>query len=241
MNGLVVAVSFLTRLPVSSHIAVRPSDIARSAAFFPVVGAALGALCCLAAALLKGHVPPFLVATVIVLLDVLLTGALHFDGLADTADGFGGARSRDDVLRIMHDHSIGSFGGVALAVCVAFKVAAYAALVSQGHWISTIIMTPALGRWSTLLVTAMYQYAGSGQSVTDGIGKRALALGTVAIVVLLAFVASIRALIAVIAVAFVTTCFGFYCRKRVGGFTGDTLGANVQLNECAALLVALWK
>ena len=81
--------------------------------WFPLVGALLGAIYSLAAALLKGHLPASVIAVLIVLLDALLTGALHFDGLADTADGFGGGATREDILRIMRDHAIGTYGGVA--------------------------------------------------------------------------------------------------------------------------------
>jgi len=240
VNGLLTAVSFLTRLPVGRRKAVEAAEVARSAGLFPLVGAALGSFNCLAAALVKGHLPPLVIAALLVLLDALVTGALHFDGLADSADGLGGGREPEEVLRIMHDHSIGSFGGTALAVCVAVKVTAYAALLGQSNWIPALILTPALGRWSTLILTATYRYAGPGASVADGMGKRALALGTTLIAVALASAASSRALIAAIIVALVTACFGLYCRRRIGGITGDTLGANVELCECAALLVFLW-
>jgi cobalamin synthase len=120
------------------------------------------------------------------------------------------------------------------------KAAAYAALVEQSNWISSFITTPALGRWSTLILTAIFRYAGTRPSVTSDMGRRALVFGTVIMIALLGFMASLRAVIAAIAVALVTIGFGFYCRKRIGGVTGDTLGANVELSECVSLLVFLW-
>ena len=86
----------------------------------------------------------------------------------------------------------------------------------------------------------MFKYAGPQPSVTIGMGKRGLMLGTAVVIVVLAFTASLRAVVAAIAVAVVTVCFGFYCRKRIGGVTGDTLGASVELSECASLVVFLW-
>jgi adenosylcobinamide-GDP ribazoletransferase len=240
VNALLTALSFLTRLPVRRRKAVDSADVARSAGLFPLVGAAIGSLYCLTAALLRGHLPPLVIAALLVLLDVLVTGALHFDGLADAADGLGGGREPEDVLRIMHDHNIGSYGGTALAVCVAVKVTAYAALLGQSNWIPSLILAPALGRWSTLILTAAYRYAGPRASVTAGMGRRSLALGTAVIAVALGCAASVRALIAAIAVTLVTACFGLYCNRRIGGITGDTLGANVELCECATLLVFLW-
>lgn len=219
---------------------IESADVARYAGFFPLVGAALGGLYCLAAALLKGHLPALVIAGGVVLLDAMLTGALHFDGLADTADGFGGGRKTEDVLRIMHDHNIGSFGAVALAVCIVVKVASYSALLDRNDWVRAFITAPMLGRWSVLILTAAFRYAGTRPAVTAGIGKAALAFGTGATILLLALMLSLRPFLAAIAVALVTACFGLYSRRRIGGITGDTLGANVELSECASLLVFLW-
>lgn len=240
MNALLIAVSFLTRIPVRTRKAVAASDVARSAGFFPGVGAALGFICWLVAALLKGHFPPLLIAGVIVLLDAVLTGGLHLDGLADSADGFGGGRNPEQVLNIMHDHCIGSFGGIALAVCIVVKVAAYAALLERDDSIRGLVIAPMLGRLSTLILTASFRYAGMRPSVTVGMGKIELAIGTALTVSVIALLFSLQALIAVVAVVVVTICFGLYCRRRVGGITGDTLGANVEFSECASLLVFLW-
>jgi cobalamin synthase len=180
------------------------------------------------------------VAVLLVILDAVVTGALHFDGLADTADGFGGGKSKEDVLRIMRDHAIGSYGGIALATLVVFKVTAYAALLTQSNWIPALILTPTLGRWSILLLTAALPYARPSASVVEGMGKRHLFWGTAAILVATVATKSVRAWFAVAAVVAVTTAFGFYCKRRIAGITGDTLGANLQLSEGAALLAFLW-
>jgi cobalamin 5'-phosphate synthase/cobalamin synthase len=240
VKSFLAAIAFLTRLPVGRLAAFDAVDVSHSAGWFPLVGALLGVICSLAAALLKGYLPLGVVAVLLVLLDALLTGALHFDGLADTADGFGGGQSREDILRIMGDHAIGSYGGVALVVFVALKVTAYAALLKQSNWILALILTPALGRWSILLLTATLPYARPSPSVAAGMGKRPLFWGTLVIAVALASAMSGRALVACATVGVVTACFGLYCRRRIAGITGDTLGANVQLCESAALLTFLW-
>jgi cobalamin 5'-phosphate synthase/cobalamin synthase len=240
VKSLVAAIAFLTTFPVGRLVACDASDVARSAGWFPLVGAILGLIDYLAASLLKDRLPLGVVAVLLVILDALLTGALHLDGLADTADGFGGGRSREDVLRIMRDHNIGSYGGVALVALVALKVTAYAALLNRGNWIPAAILTPVLGRWSMLLLTATLPYARPSESVIDGMGKRSLLWGTVALLAALATAASVRASIATGVVIAVSAAFGLYCRRRIGGITGDTLGANLQLSESAALLAFLW-
>jgi cobalamin 5'-phosphate synthase/cobalamin synthase len=220
--------------------AFNAEDVSHSAGWFPVVGLLLGAIYALAAFLLKGHLPLAIVAVLLVILDALATGALHFDGLADTADGFGGGKNREDILRIMRDHAIGSYGGVAIVTLVALKVAAYAALLKQSVWIAALILTPALGRWSILLLTAALPYARTSASVVEGMGKRSLLWGTLTIAAGLAATVSIRSCLATAGVAIVTAAFGLYCRRRIGGITGDTLGANLQLCECVALLLFIW-
>jgi adenosylcobinamide-GDP ribazoletransferase len=240
VKSFLAAVAFLTRFPVGEIVAIDAADVARSAGWFPLVGLFLGAIYSLAAAALKDQLPPGVVAVMVVVLDALATGALHFDGLADSADGFGGGKNREDILRIMRDHSIGSYGGVALVVLIGLKVAAYAALLSRGNWLPALVLTPALGRWSTLLLTATLPYARQSPSVVDGMGKRALLWGTAVLVVALTVAMSGRAWVAMAAVLAVTAAFGFYCRRRIAGITGDTLGANLQLCESVALVTFLW-
>lgn len=240
MKSFLAAVAFLTRVPVGRGTAFSAADVGHSAGWFPVVGILLGSLYCGAAAALKAHLPVGVVAVVLVLLDALATGALHYDGLADSADGFGGGKSHEDVLRIMREHAIGSYGGLALVLAVALKLTAYDALIGKANWIPALILTPALGRWSILLLTGTLRYARPDASVVEGMGKRALVFGTLSMVVALGAAMSGRAWIAAAVVVGVTAGFGQYCQRRIGGITGDTLGASVQLSESAALLTFLW-
>jgi adenosylcobinamide-GDP ribazoletransferase len=245
VKSFLAGVAFLTRFPVGRFAVFDEKDVARSAGWFPLIGVLLGTIYTLAAAVLKDHLPAGVVAVLLVILDALLTGALHFDGLADTADGFGGGKSRDDVLRIMRDHAIGSYGGLALATVVVLKVTAYAALLKQSNnWMAALILTPAFGRWSILPLTAALPYARTSPSVIEDMGKRSLywGTGTILVAMIAAMIAanSIRVWIAMAAVVLVTVAFGFYCRRRIAGITGDALGANLQLCESAALLAFLW-
>jgi adenosylcobinamide-GDP ribazoletransferase len=240
LGSLIAAIAFLTRLPVGRLVACDAADVARSAGWFPLVGILMGVLNYVAVAVLKDHLPAGIVAVLLVALDAVMTGALHYDGLADSADGFGGGRTPDDVLRIMRDHAIGSYGGVALALVIGLKATAYAALVQGSARIAAFIFAPALGRWSILLLTATLPYARTSESVIGWMGKWSLVSGAFILLIALAVAASPRAWIAGGAVVAVTTAFGFFCRHRIGGITGDTLGANLQLCECAALLTFLW-
>lgn len=240
MRSLLAGIAFLTRFPVGRIAAFDSADVSHSSGWFPFIGLLLGATYWTAAALLKPHLPVLVMPVLLILLDAMLTGGLHFDGLADTADGFGGGTSRDEILRIMRDRAIGSYGGIALILFVALKVAAYAALLQQTIWAAALILIPGLGRWSILLLTATLPYARPSASPARGMGKRSLLWGTVIVALAVALVRSGRAWIAMGAVVAVSAAFGLYCRRRIAGITGDTLGANVQLCESAALLVFVW-
>ncbi len=240
MRSFFAGVAFLTRLPLGRIAAFDAADVADSSGWFPLIGLLLGSLYALAATLLRTHLPPAVTGVLLIVLDALLTGGLHFDGLADTADGFGGGKSLDDVLRIMREHAIGSYGGLALAAVVALKTTAYTTLLQQNNWPPALILTPALGRWSMLALTATLPYARPSASVIEGMGRRSLIWGTVSVVIALVVAQSRRGWIAWALTAAVTAAFGLYCRRRIAGITGDTLGANLQLCESAALLTFVW-
>jgi cobalamin 5'-phosphate synthase/cobalamin synthase len=240
VRSFLAAVAFLTRFPVTRAIAFDAATVGNSAGWFPVVGILLGLTYSLAAGLIRTHLPLTVVAVLLVLLDALLTGALHFDGVADTADGFGGGQSREDVLRIMRDHNIGSYGGLALAIAVGLRITIYAALLKQSNWIWPLILAPALGRWSTLLLTAALPYARPSTSVATDMGKRPLLWGTAVMLTTVVAAHSGRAWASLALTTAVSAGFGYYCRRRIGGITGDTLGANLQLCENATLLTCLW-
>ena len=240
MRSLGAAIAFLTRIPVPGAADFNSVNVARSAKWFPLLGLFLGSVYSLTAALLSNHLPVAATAVLIVLLDALLTGALHFDGLADTADGFGGGKNSEDALRIMRDHAIGSYGGVALALLVALKVTTISALLTQNNWLHALLFTPLLGRWSVLLLAASLPYARPSASVVGGMGKQSLVWGTVLTLVALSAATSLRPWLALGSVMIVSSAFGLYCRRRIAGITGDTLGANVQLCESIALLTFVW-
>ncbi len=159
MRLLAAAVAFLTRLPAAGRAALDAKTVARSARFFPLAGALLGGIYAGAFWILSLAFPPLLTAVLLVALDAALTGAMHFDGLADTADGFGGGRTPADVLRIMRDHAIGSYGAVSIVLAVALKIAAIAALAESHRALPALFLAPVLGRWAAVLPGATQPYA----------------------------------------------------------------------------------
>jgi cobalamin 5'-phosphate synthase/cobalamin synthase len=241
MRLLACAFSFLTRLPVAPGSLFDAKTVARSARCFPLVGAVLGAIEAGALWALAPWLPAAAAAVIVVALDAALTGAMHLDGLADTADGFGGGRSREDVLRIMRDHAIGSYGAVAVVLALALKIATTAALAGSVRGSYALVLAPALGRWAAVLLGATQPYArpledhGTG-APTRWIGRTELTVGTLTAVVL-AGVCGLRGTAAWLLAAIATQLWGRRCVRRIGGVTGDTLGVAVIAAECLTLLV----
>jgi len=234
--SLLAAVAFLTRIPIRR--AFSTEETARASAWFPLIGGLLGAFY---GVIWFGatRVLPAYVATVLVLIaEALLTGALHFDGLADAADGFGGGRTRDDVLRIMRDHAIGTYGAVALILMLLLTAACLVALKTPllvAYW---LIAGGALGRWAIVLLSRALPYARPSNAVSAHIGTRELILATIPICAL-GFLLRWRALLAAVLTLLVAAALGWYFRKRIGGVTGDTLGATAQICETAVLLTGV--
>lgn len=237
LSDLAEGTALLTRLPVPAHT---PRGAA-SAWTWPVVGAALGAGCAglglLAAA---AGVPAGVAAAMILGTQAMLTGGLHEDGLADTADGLFGGRTPARRLEIMKDSRVGSFGVLALVIVTLARWSALTALVAGGGVLAAAVAAGALSRAPMALVMAMLPNArGHGFSHATGRPSMAVAwVGTgLAIAVALAM-AGLGGLVMVLVAFSAAAWVAQVARARIGGQTGDILGATQQLAETAVLAVA---
>jgi len=145
MRLLAASIAFLTRIPIPVKVPFDAADVGRSTRWYPFVGAGIGGVYVGIQQLFSHRYPPLVVAVLIVVAEALLTGALHMDALADAADGLGGGWTREDVLRIMRDHAIGSYGGVALVLLIVLKVTTIATLLPRPHIAYYLILAPSLG------------------------------------------------------------------------------------------------
>jgi adenosylcobinamide-GDP ribazoletransferase len=232
------AVAFLTRLPVARR--TDQADLAQGTVYFPLVGALVGAGGA-AVFWLASMLWPLPVAIILsVAATVLATGALHEDGLADFADGFGGGWSREQVLAIMKDSRIGTYGAMALTLTVLAKLVALASL-TRLDVVRALIAAHTLARWATLPLLAWLPYVraegGTGTPFTGGVTPARLAVATLCTVAILAATLGVRAIATVIAAMAVTMAFAWYTRRRIGGITGDVLGATAQCVELTTYLV----
>jgi adenosylcobinamide-GDP ribazoletransferase len=236
------AVSFLTRVPIGRVVDVDGADVARGAFAFPLVGAGVGALSG-GVALLSAHaLPSFVAAALAVTVGALLTGAMHLDALADTADALG-ASSRDAALAIMRDSRIGSFGAVALSLDLLLKVACVAALVDRGHVLAGLVAAGALSRATAPPLAGLLPYPrveGGPGSVLSGRTAPFAALTAAVVGWALALVVWWPTGAWLVAVASVVAIvLAAWYRRWLGGATGDCLGAATELCETAVLVAAV--
>jgi cobalamin 5'-phosphate synthase/cobalamin synthase len=237
VTRLLAALSFLTRVPV--HLTFDAREVGRSALFFPLVGAAIGAVQWGLFYALSARLPALLTAVLVVAFSAWLTRAMHLDGLADLTDGLAGGSSRGQALEIMRDPRVGAFGAVALVLVLATKIAAIAALEAK----AALVLAPALARWTSVPLSRLLPNAreggGLGSALTDHVGALELVGATLVSAALAAALAPALGAVSWVAVIAVTAVVGAIARKRLGGVTGDVLGANVELSEACALVVAV--
>ncbi|MFK5634368.1 adenosylcobinamide-GDP ribazoletransferase [Ornithinimicrobium sp. LYQ103] len=241
MRSLLDAVAFLTRVPVPVDHR-RVPDLARAAAWFPVVGALLGAGLVLLAVALSGWTSVLVAVVLLVVVETAVTGALHLDGLADLADGTGGG-DREARLRIMKDHATGVYGTAAVVLALLLEVALLAELVPATGWVDAAVLGAAawsLSRAAMLPVALLLPYAraeGTGRGVVDGLAVRHTAVGWVVPLVLCAALGWTG--MAMLAGALVGAGgVGWLAHRWLGGATGDVLGATAQVALLGSLLGA---
>lgn len=253
-RALGAAFTFLTRLPVGSLAAHDPADLPASAAYFPLVGAVIG----LIGGAVFGVGLRFWTPVVAILLStcatVLSTGAFHEDALADALDGFGGGWTRDQVLAIMKDSRVGSYALVGVVLVVGLKIAALASIARESdglHVAAVIVAAHSLGRWSSLPLIRAYPYVrpsvdgerpSAGRPFVASISSSRIIAATILATIIVAISLGSRAWIAGVVALVVTWLAGRYFARRIGGITGDALGAANQIVElCVYLaLAARW-
>lgn len=238
MRGLRAAASLLTRAPVGAGN-LGPGDFSRAVPWLPVVGALLGLALAGAYAGLLAVLPPVVAAGLVLGLGLLLTGALHEDGLADTADALGGARSREDALRIMRDPAHGTYGVLAIVLSVVLRIGALAALDA---WAAVAVLTGAhvLSRGAAVGLLGTVRPA-----VDDGLGafhanattRRGIVGGVAGALAVALLALGAWVLPAAVLAALGAAAVGALAARRIGGITGDILGAAQQVAEVMVLLL----
>jgi len=240
LRGFAAALAFLTRVPVGRLFVLDADDVARGAAFFPLVGSGVGAVVGGVTAVLCRPLTAPLAAALGLAAGALVTGALHLDALADTADA-AGATTRERALEIMRDHSIGSYGAVALVLDLGAKGVALATLSARGHVLVLALCAGSASRLTPVLLSAALPYARPGGGLGSALADTGRLRCAVAFAIAAAVCAGVGgvhgAILLAVAVALVMPAI-VVARRWLGGITGDVLGALAEVATTVALVVA---
>ncbi len=240
--NLLAAVQFLTRIPVPL-IPYAEDTLARSVKFFPLVGLLIGALAALLNLLIAPHLPRLITAVILVIFLVTITGCFHEDALADTFDGFGGGWNRDQILTILKDSRIGSYGGAALTLSLIARVALLASL-PLAEVARYLIAAHALCRWTTLplsyFLAPARTEASQGARLAKLTSRSSLIAGTGIMLVIVMAALGIHAIAPILLAILMTYVSGVYYNSRIQGVTGDCFGATNQITEVLVYLAGVW-
>ena len=245
--GLLVAMRFLTRLPIPFVRTLDPPPLTQAMGLFPVAGALIGAA---TGAILElahfARLPPLACAAAALAASALITGALHEDGLSDTADGFGGGATREDRLDIMRDSRIGAYGALALVLVTLARASLLVSLLALPHW-TAVALVACAGAFSRALIIdllwATRPARRDGLSVMAGRPSRnvtlmALSLGGLGAGLASGYLLSPAAgLLSLVAGGATLGLVRALAMRKIGGQTGDVIGAAQVLTELAMLAV----
>ena len=244
---LLAAIQFFTRIPVPLATPHDRVSLTHALKYFPLVGWLIGGLCALVLNMAGALWPPAIAVILCIAFGVLLTGALHEDGFADSCDGFGGGWNKEQVLRIMKDPRIGNFAAIGLILLLGLKIWALIELVEASPDLAMValLLAHANSRWLVLPLPWLLDYVRDDQSSRAGsmvehrfsgamFGYASLftLIPLLLLGVPMFYCAVFWAAVTVIALA-------FYFRHRLGGYSGDCLGAAQQVAEVVIYLAIL--
>ena len=241
-KDILLSVSFLTRIPISKNLLFE-RNLMDAAWSFPIIGGLVGFLGGMVALLLSYfNISPIIISFLTIGAIILLTGGLHEDGLADTADGFGINKNPEGKINIMRDSQIGVYGTLALIIAISVKAVALSELINKDQFFACVIaliVSGALSR-STIVGIAFFLEKASETGLASFAGKpKADGAGMCFLISILLciFLLPLTKVLAAILLSIVTTVIiGFLSKKQINGYTGDILGAAQMLSETALLI-----
>lgn len=238
MDSFLLALQFLTRIPVSYPFIADDEALGRSVLYYPLVGFVIGVLLSILALLLSGS-PDMLAAAVVLSAWVGLTGGLHLDGLADCADAWvGGLGSRQRSLQIMKDPAAGPIAVMALLLVLLLKWAAVLVLIQQNNLIC-LMLAPLLGRSAILVLMLSTPYVSPRGLAEKILQHLPFSDARWVLLISLAFAGMIMGWFNVLLAGFLLLWIRYAAITRLGGVTGDVYGAAVELVETAVLLAVV--
>ena len=239
MRGFLIALQFLTILPVKVQNP-EEKDFGRSLLYFPLTGCLIGALLG-GLAIVMRSLPPMVAAAILTAASVWLTGGIHLDGFADTCDGLYGGKNKNRALEIMRDSRIGVMGAAGVFLLLLLKFSVFACFPSRELW-KILIVSAAFSRWAQSFACAFFKYAreeGKALHFIHHARKADIVLGLIFVSAVSFFFWRIRGVWLILLSFLPVFFFMKWVQRRIGGMTGDTIGAVNEVAENVALVLGL--
>ena len=237
---LFAAIGFLTIVPIPERWKGSGDELARSIPFLPVVGAMLGFAAAGLDSLVLRHLPRGVAAVLLVTALVAITGGLHVDGLADTADGFLSSRPRARILEIMKDRNSGPMGVAAVVCVLSLKIASLSAIATPTLKATAVLLMPLAGRSATVIAMTLLPYTrpegGTGAVFAEHRSWAGLVVALAAPVGLGWWIGRGAGLALAGGAFAAAVAMSIWSWRKIGGWTGDTLGATCEVAEAVALV-----
>jgi len=237
MKEILIALQFLTIIPVRIKSELEDTDFGKSLLWFPLIGLLIGLLLSGEALLLR-DTNPLVRGAVLLLISVIVTGGIHLDGLADTLDGFYGGRDKERILEIMRDSNVGAIGAIGLFLILILKFSLYASYPSHAIW-RALILSSIFSRWAQTLACSISTYAreeGKGRAFIEHADKNRLIIATIFTIGAFFLLAGLKGVLIFFLSSILILLFIRYIEGRIGGMTGDIIGTVNELGEVLILL-----
>jgi adenosylcobinamide-GDP ribazoletransferase len=240
VKRFLIALQFLTVLPIKIKSEIAQKDFGGSLLYFPAVGMLIGLLLA-GMVLLLGFLPGPVVGVLILIVSIVITGGIHLDGFADTCDGFYGKWPKEKILEIMRDSRIGTMGAAGVVCLLLLKFTLIVSIPENVLW-KQLIMMMVFARWSQVLACYTSDYAreeGKGKYFVSHARKASLFAGSVFTVILFLLLMRFKGIVLFVPSFAGILLFINYAKKKIGGMTGDTIGATSEIAEIAVLFFGL--
>lgn len=238
MKHFSIALQFLTILPVKIKAGIKDEDFGRSLLYFPAVGLLIGVILSITSHIFS-FMPLAAQGAIVLLISVLITGAIHLDGFADTCDGLSVSHSKKKALAIMRDSRAGAMAAIGIVMILLIKLS-FIMSVPPYHMGRSLIMMSVFSRWSQVFACYVSDYArkdGKAKNFISYAGKKEVIPGAIFVFILFLALSGPSGILIFALSCILTGLFIRYIKKRLGGMTGDTIGAT---NEVAEVIVLLF-
>ncbi len=240
MKEFLIALQFLTILPVQIKAEIKAKDFGKALFYFPIVGMLIGLLLSLVA-LLLGFLPDLVIGAAVLAVSVIITAGIHLDGFADTCDGFYGSRPKEEILKIMRDSRIGVMGVAGVVILLLLKFTLLVSIPRDFLW-KSLMMMAAFARWSqgfSCLTSGYARRQGKAKFFIEYASEKDVIRAGLLTLALFLLLAGLKGALIFIMAFLCVLLFTEYVKRKIGAMTGDTIGATSEIAEAALLFFAL--